>query len=342
MYAVDFFCGAGGLTRGLLNAGVKVIFGIDYDKDCQKTYESNNRPAKFLHADLRTLDPGDLLPYIGNIPSEKMLFAACAPCQPFTKQRSIKNLHQRNLIGEFSRFVKEFNPGYVFIENVPGLARVGGFSSYRRFKKILRDLGHQFEEGILDAKEYGVPQTRRRLIFISSRINTIPIPQKINGPGLQPLVTVRDTILSLPPLNAGEVDPDIPNHYASNLEAINLERIKNTPPDGGDRRSWPASLTLECHRNGYNGHTDVYGRMWWDRPAPALTGRCDSLSNGRYGHPEQNRAISLREAARLQSFKDNYIFYGSSKNHIALQIGNAVPVKLAEVIGLQFLSNADR
>ncbi len=159
------------------------------------------------------------------------------------------------------------------------------------------------------------------------------LPPRTHGPGLLPYWTVRDAVCHYPPIRAGETHPSIPNHRAAALSALNLERIQRVPPDGGDRRSWPPGLTLPCHRNGYEGHTDVYGRMWWDRPAPTLTTRCDSLSNGRYGHPQQHRAISLREAAALQSFPDDYIFYGGSKRSIALQIGNAVPVRLAETLG---------
>jgi len=128
-----------------------------------------------------------------------------------------------------------------------------------------------------------------------------------------------------------------PNHEAANLSELNLRRLRHTPHDGGDRRSWPSQLVLACHRGDHNGHTDVYGRMYWDRAAPTLTGKCNSISNGRYGHPCQDRAISLREAASLQTFRDDYVFYGPSK-HIAIQIGNAVPVRLAEVLGRQLLA----
>ena len=341
LFAIDFFCGAGGLTRGFLNVGIQVILGIDSDSNCRITYESNNSPAKFLCSDIRDLDPEDISKYIKDIPRNQIIFAGCAPCQPFTKQRSkTKYPEQRTLLSEFARFVKAFKPGHVFVENVPGIRKaVEKESPYREFIELLDDLKYNFLDGVVDAKNYSVPQTRRRLILLASRFRKMEMPQPTHGSGLLPYPTVREAIAGYAPIKAGETHPKIPNHRASDLSPINLKRITNTSPNGGDRRDWPPDLRLECHKNGYNGHTDVYGRMWWDKPAPALTSRCNSLSNGRYGHPKQNRAISLREAAKLQSFDDSYIFHASSINHMALQIGNAVPVKLAEAVGKAFYVN---
>ena len=164
------------------------------------------------------------------------------------------------------------------------------------------------------------------------------LPDQTHGRGLSPYATVRDAIRRFPMLRAGSEHETIPNHSAAEISEINMERLRNTPHDGGDRRSWPERLILSCHRNGYQGHTDVYGRMYWDsKPAPALTGKCNSVSNGRYGHPTQNRAISLREAAAIQTFPDDYVFYGS-KVSIALQIGNAVPALLGRVLGEHVLN----
>ena len=151
--------------------------------------------------------------------------------------------------------------------------------------------------------------------------------------------TVRDAIAKFPEISAGGHNDSVPNHQASALSAINLERIQHTPHSGGDRRSWPPRLILKCHNNGHTGHTDVYGRMDWDKVAPTLTARCYSLSNGRYGHPTQDRAISLREAAALQSFSDEYVFYGTFVS-IGRQIGNAVPVKMAEAMGKYIVRSA--
>ena len=167
---------------------------------------------------------------------------------------------------------------------------------------------------------------------MASKFAKIQIPEPTHGPGRIPYETVERAIGHFPPIKAGDTHSLVPNHRASCLSSLNLERLRNTPPDGGDRNDWPGDLQLPCHRGSYKGHTDVYGRMWWGRPAPALTCKCHSLSNGRYGHPEQNRAISLREAAALQTFPDDYIFYSNSKEEYGDQIGNAVPVRLAREI----------
>jgi DNA (cytosine-5)-methyltransferase 1 len=342
MIALDFFCGAGGLTRGFLNAGISVVLGIDMDERCRDTYEKNNHPSRFLAADVRKLTVEDIRPFISGVSRDNLLLAACAPCQPFTKLGNDTSDGKATLLGQFARFVKELQPGQVFVENVPGLTKIQGHSTYRRFRKVLAELGYECVEGVPDAKAYGVPQTRRRFVMFASKEIKPTLPPPTHGPGLIPYATVREAIAAYPPIGAGETHPHVPNHRASALSPINLKRIRNTPHNGGDRRAWSSKLKLKCHTNGHNGHTDVYGRMWWDYPAPALTCRCDSLSNGRYGHPEQDRAISLREAARLQSFDDNYVFYGNSKNHLAAQIGNAVPVKLAEAIGRHMLALTGR
>ncbi|MBC8872619.1 MAG: DNA cytosine methyltransferase [Planctomycetes bacterium] len=338
MIAVDFFCGAGGLTRGLLNSGVSVDLGIDSDDRCRETYVRNNPSVSFLAVDVRDVQYQQIRQYLGNIDCNELLFAGCAPCQPFSQQRKRSGKPGvGTLLGCFSEFVQEVLPGQVFIENVPGITRVSGYSTYRRFIRTLEDCGYEYDEGVVDAKSYGVPQNRRRYILIAMRGVTPSLPPKVCGPGLLPFRTVRETIRQYPRIRAGQQHSSIANHVAADISEINMERLRHTPQNGGDRRAWPSHLVLACHSSDYNGHSDVYGRMWWDKPAPALTGRCHSISNGRYGHPSQNRAISLREAASLQTFEGDYIFYGSNK-HIALQIGNAVPVKLAEHVGRHLLA----
>lgn len=194
-----------------------------------------------------------------------------------------------------------------------------------------------YEYQILNAKSYGVPQNRRRLILIASRIITPIFPVATHGDGLLPYVTVYDAIHRFPALEAGEVHEEIANHRAAGLSTLNLQRILATPHDGGGRVDWPPHLVLACHANGHAGHTDVYGRMAWNSISPTLTSKYFSISNGRFGHPEQNRAISLREAAALQSFPDDYVFEGSMQE-VGRQIGNAVPVLLAQKIGEQLLA----
>lgn len=338
MRAIDFFCGAGGLTRGLLDAGIEVEAGLDADVRCQESYEKNNRPARFLHKDIAELTAGEVWKTLGSRRTGDLLIAACAPCQPFSKHRRAPATRDPDatLLGAFARIVEQIKPGQVLVENVPGLAKVKGFSTYRRFLKMLRSNSYQIAEGVLDAKNFGVPQTRRRYVLLAVRGRSISLPEELHGQYGLPYITVKDAIAHYPAISSGSRHKTVPNHETAMISEKNIKRLRMTPHNGGDRRAWPASLVLDCHKDDYEGHTDVYGRMAWDRPAPTLTGKCHSISNGRYGHPTQNRAISLREAASLQTFPDSYVFYGN-RQHIAQQIGNAVPVKFAEVLGQHLL-----
>jgi len=336
MVALDFFCGAGGLTRGFLNMGIEVLAGIDLNESCRRTYESNNRPARFISGDLRVLLAADILPLVDDIPRNELIFMGCAPCQPFSKQRREVSRDGGTLLERFGRLVEEFLPGYVVIENVPGIAKIPGNSTYRRFLKRLNKAGYNFVHGKLDAKWYGVAQTRNRWVVIACREEMPSLPDKTHGTDTMPFVSVRNAIDGYPRIRAGEQSIAVPNHRAAQISEANLLRLAATPRNGGGRVDWPDELVLKCHRK-YKGHSDVYGRMKWDSPAPTLTCKCFSISNGRYGHPEQHRAISLREAAKLQSFADDYIFYGESQACIGAQIGNAVPVKMAEALARKLL-----
>jgi len=340
MIAFDFFCGAGGLTRGLLDAGINVVAGFDLDGRCRQSYEHNNPHARFVPADLRKLSIAELKMHSHGVPFSEMLFAGCAPCQPFSTY--IKNGVCRpdaTLLVEFGRLIEGALPGQVLMENVPGLARGEGHSTFKRFLHVLDANDYEYVHGIVDARHFGVPQRRRRLILIAMRHRQPTMPRERCGQGALPFRTVRQAISHFPPIDAGQSHPEIPNHVASGITELNIERLRQTPHDGGSWRSWPKHLQLACHaKDSYSKgyYTDAYGRMAWDAPAPTLTCRCNSISSGRYGHPEQDRAISLHEAAVLQSFPDDYIFFGSTK-HIAQQIGNAVPVRLAEVFGRHIL-----
>ena len=349
--AIDCFCGCGGTTRGLLDSGIRVVKGIDVDPACEETYSLNNKPARFVCRDLTDMTPLELMENVKLDPDDFLLLSGCAPCQPFSKQRpkgegemegseSQLSDGRRSLLLSFGMFVEALQPEFVFVENVPGIQKVAGNSTFRRFLRILETCGYNYDFGVVDAKKYGVPQSRARFILIASLLAPIEIPEPTHGKlkGLRPYRTVWSSISRLPGIRAGQGHRRIPNHVAWRLSEQNLKRIRATPPDGGDRRDWPERLRLKCHK-GVQGHTDVYGRMWWDRPAPALTCRCVSLSNGRYGHPEQNRAISLREAAALQTFKADFKFRGSA-DKIASLIGNAVPVNFARVFGDVFQSCA--
>ncbi|MDB6063859.1 MAG: hypothetical protein JWR26_67 [Pedosphaera sp.] len=340
LLGIDFFCGCGGTTRGFLDSGIKVVKGIDSDGRCKETFEHNNSPAIFECNDVYAITSEHVLKNISLEPGDHLLLSGCAPCQPFSQQnRKRDNDGRRALLLQFGRFVEDIRPSFVFVENVPGIQRVTGNSAFRRFLKLLDDAGYEYDYDIVDAKDYGVPQSRARLILVASRLGPIRLPQKTHGTGasLLPYNTVGSAIKKYPPLLAGETHAWVPNHVASSISPRNLERLQYTPPDGGGRAHWPRHMWLECHKD-QESHSDVYGRMFWDRPAPALTCRCTSISNGRYGHPDQDRAISVREAAALQTFPETFLFFGAKKN-ISSQIGNAVPVLIAKLFGKHFLSH---
>ena len=332
MRAIDLFCGAGGLTLGLRRAGWAVVAGVDVDDAVRETYEKNNPGVRFVSADIRSVSDQESRTLAGAVPPTELLLAGCAPCQPFSKQRraGLRRHGDAILLGQFARLVRALEPTVVLMENVPGIATVPGFSSFRRFLKTLLDSGYRCDHGILNARDFGVPQHRRRYVLLASRCGSPTLPSRADADRPKH-PTVRAAIERFPPIGAGDEDPSTPNHCAAGLSSTNLRRIRKTPPDGGSRRDWPDHLRLDCHRK-TPGFSDVYGRMWWDRVAPTLTSRCNSLSNGRFGHPEQDRAISLREAAALQTFPDDYEFFGA-KNRIAQWIGNAVPVSFAEALG---------
>lgn len=320
------------MTRGLLDAGIEVQFGLDINPACAETYEHNNG-IPYLCRNIINVDPAELIrdyPVLND--NDELLLVGCAPCQPFSKQRHLLHEHVAvNLLDEFGRMVEAMEPACVLIENVPGIQNKGA-AVFNRFLGLLEAMEYHTFYGVVNAMNYGVPQKRKRLLLIASREFVPAEPPHTHGPDLLPYVTVRDAIERFPEIAAGENNADFFNHQASSLSQTNLERIMATPQDGGSRTDWPDNLILDCHNNGYKGHTDVYGRMSWDAVSPTLTSKCFSLSNGRFGHPEQNRAISLREAAALQSFDDDYEFFGN-KGEIGKQIGNAVPVLLARRIG---------
>ncbi len=341
MIAVDLFCGAGGLTRGLLNAGVDVVLGIDSNEDCRRTFEKNNKPATFLCKDIRSVTAAQVRRCFPPRRKQQLLLVGCAPCQPFSSyRRGFGESPESKLLREFGRLARHLKPDWILIENVPGLANVPGFSTFRRFRKVLADLKYSIASGVIDAKAFGVPQTRRRFVMIGAKRVQPTLPNPTHGPDKLAYATVREAISGYPVLRAGREHAEVANHRAAAVSELNLTRIRNTPTDGGRRLDWSEDLQLDCHRN-HEGHSDVYGRMRWDAPAPTLTCRCYSISNGRYGHPTQQRAISFREAAAIQTFPDDYVFFGKSHRSLGTQIGNAVPVLLAEIMGRHILSMAE-
>lgn len=229
------------------------------------------------------------------------------------------------------------------IENVPGIQNVDDSADgpFRRFTNLLNELGYFYTSFVARSETFGVPQRRKRLVMIASLISEVEKPAPTHGDSLLPFKTVRDAISDLPTLAAGKCHIEDKLHVSAAMREKNLLRIQHTP-EGGDRRNWPKNLINECHKN-YSGHTDTYGRMCWDLPAPTLTTKCHSYTNGRFGHPDttQNRAISIREAACLQTFPRDYVFHGNLGS-MARQIGNAVPTKLAERFGLTILEHYRR
>ena len=338
---VDLFCGSGGLTCGLRRAGIDMVLGVDKE-DYRTTYEKNNKKSVFWKTSIEGVTGDEILKKIDLSKNDKFLLAACAPCQPFSLRNKNRNSEtvdddRKNLLCEVVRIIKEMKrkPDVIFAENVPGIQENPIFIQFQDF---LFSLYYSVASRVINAADYGTPQNRRRLILIARKDGHIDFPRKTHGDGADPHLTVRDALKGLPPISAGGESEGFFNHHCRALSPLNLKRINTIPKDGGSRDSLSRSLVLECHKKENVVHKDVYGRMAWDKPAPTLTTRCVSLTNGRFGHPTQNRAISVREAARLQGFPDSYVFYGTGIDSEAKQVGNAVPVPLAEAFGRHFTS----
>ena len=354
--AVDLFCGAGGVTRGLLDAGIDVIAGFDIDPSLEKVYQENNiRPngkkVQYNNKKVEELTLEDIEKLVGtkeqrDKEGEKFLLAGCAPCQPFSlknKDRLNPKDPRRTLLKYFADLVDKTLPDFVFMENVAGIANLeSDVLSY--FMDILEKHKYKCDKGVLNALQYGVPQNRKRYVLLASKEREVSLPKGLYDGKERPFKTVEHTIKDLPKITAGETTEPISNHISPKLAPINLERIRATKPSGGRRKDWPERLRYRCHYdekgNPKGGHSDIGGRMDWKKPAPTLTTRFTSYTTGAYGHPEQDRAISLKEGALLQSFPNDYIFYGTP-GQIARQIGNAVPPKMAEEFGQYFISNCN-
>jgi DNA (cytosine-5)-methyltransferase 1 len=338
---VDFFCGCGGTSAGLRASGGLVILGLDNDRDASQTFRDNFPEAAFIEGDIRGVPTVEVRERIAATGTRPLLFCGCAPCQPFSRQngqRYTKADDRADLLDHFCDFVLECDPEFVLIENVAGIQDLGPESPIHRAERLLRRHGYSVRLGALDAQDYGVPQRRKRVFLLASKsaIGRPELPPATHGKGRSnpSLPTVGEAIGHLPPLEAGECHPTISNHSAARLSPTNLKRIKSIPV-GGSRRDLPQELLLDCHKRDDPVFTDVYGRLRYDKPASAMTTRCVSLSNGRFGHPTQDRAISGREAAALQTFSEDFVFSGALTS-IARQVGNAVPVKLAAAMGAVF------
>lgn len=336
--AVDLFCGAGGLTHGLLKAGVKVGAGVDCVAACRYAYSHNNEGAEYLQRDVRDIHGNDLTRYLRGekkIKGDVSLLAGCAPCQTFSSyNRKASSSDPRwHLLGEFLRLVKETMPDLVTMENVPELANK---SIFKTFVEGLKNLGYGTPSWqVVHCEQYGLPQHRRRLVLLASRFGHIDILSPAQF-GAKPS-TVRDAIGSLPQVKAGETTAADPLHRTFSMSELNLKRIRASRP-GGTWRDWPEELRCPCHKKASGAsYQSVYGRMCWDQPSPTMTTQFVNFGTGRFGHPEQDRALTLREAAILQSFPANYQFVAPGDEieitPIARMIGNAVPVVIGELIG---------
>lgn len=335
--AVDLFCGAGGLTRGLLDAGISVAAGYDVDEACRFPYEHNNAGAAFKKVSVADLTAETLAAHYPD--GHTRILVGCAPCQTFSKYTQgldNENDPKWTLLDEFGRIVRELKPDIVTMENVPELQRHPIFD---RFLDTLTAEGFHFNadrsKQIVYCPDYGIPQHRRRLVLVASRLGPIELIAPTH-PG-DKRRTVRDALKGLTPLKAGQVSRKDSLHRCSELSPINLKRIQHSKP-GGTWRDWPRELVARCHRK-KKGKTypSVYGRMEWDKPSPTITTQFFGFGNGRFGHPTQSRAITLREGAILQSFPSDYEFVEEDGEYcfktIGRLIGNAVPVRLGEIVG---------
>ena len=333
LVAVDLFCGVGGLTHGLQKVGIEVVAGIDNDESCEYAYEKNNK-SKFISKNITDFT-GEELKKLYPKDSIKIL-VGCAPCQTFS-QHTLKNKNRDKdekwrLLYEFLRLVKDSQPDFISMENVPQLRK---YKVFQDFVNGLEEEGYFVSYKLVNASKYGIPQRRIRLVLLASKNKNIDlIPETHNSKNCP---TVMDVIKNFSRIKDGGADKEDLLHRSWRLSPINKKRIKQSK-QGGSWLDWDKDLILECHKK-KNGATykAVYGRMKWNKPSPTITTQFYSYGTGRFGHPTQNRAISLREGAMLQTFPRDYKFCKDDKeisfSEIGRHIGNAIPIKLGEVIG---------
>ncbi|MFQ1801350.1 DNA cytosine methyltransferase [Aeromonas veronii] len=330
--AIDLFCGSGAVTLGLKQAGFHVVGAVDLAPQACLTYKANHPEVNLIEEDIVNLDPSCFDSVVKN---GLDLLVVCAPCQPFSSQNRKKSIAdpRRDLVSESLKFIDRFEPEIVFLENVPGLAATSIFSSYT---EALKARGYDVSAPMkLDASKLGVAQRRYRMVLLASKNIDI---HKLSSFSEQPMRTVRDLISDLPVPPIGRTSAADVLHFSRKHSDLNLRRLSYIPKNGGSRYALPIELQLKCHQNKKNGSfSDVYGRMKWDDVAPTLTTGCTDITRGRFAHPEQNRGMTLREAARLQSFPDSYIFLGNA-GQIATQIGNAVPPAMMQTIAVTLIT----
>lgn len=328
---VDLFCGIGGLTHGFVLEKFNVVAGIDADESCRYAFEKNNR-ANFYAEDLDTLSSDFVDSLFGGV--ETRILVGCAPCQAFsTYSRKYKHNDKWKMLYAFGRTIGEIRPEIISMENVANLKDYNQGRVFKDFLAVLDKNNYSVNWEIVDSSLYGVPQHRKRLILFASRFGRIDLLEPTCS---DKRVTVSEAIGGLPPIEDGETHPEDLLHRSRKLSPINKKRIRATPYGGG-WKDWPEELLLECHKKKTGkSFGSVYGRMVWGDVAPTVTTQCIGLGNGRFGHPEQDRAISLREAALFQTFPTDYAFFDPktrlSESRLSRHIGNAVPVNLGRII----------
>ncbi len=327
---VDLFCGIGGLSHGFVLEKFDVVAGIDLDSTCKYSYEENNQ-ARFLHMDLAKASPKEIAILF---PKKSIrILVGCAPCQAFsTLSQKYKGNDKWKLLYSFAKIIDQTKPDIISMENVPNLLKYAEGKNFNYFLKVLKRNNYEVTYQIVNAADYGVPQNRHRLILVASKFGKIELIKPTHSKNK---ISIRSAIGHLPAIMDGQQLPSDPIHRARKLSPLNKKRIKATP-EGGGWKDWPSNLLLECHKkDSGKTFTSVYGRMKWDDVAPTLTTQCTGLGNGRFGHPEQDRAISFREAAILQSFPESYTLCDPKSEftpNLETHIGNAVPVNLGRMI----------
>jgi len=336
--AADLFCGSGSVSAALASAGFRIAFAVDNDASAKRTYTKNHPATCFFDFDIKKVNLERAKESLQGRPLT--VLAVCAPCQPFSSQNRKRNSADQRapLVLEALRFAKALDPESIWVENVPGIVRS---EAKQQLRAGLSALGYRFSDPIrISATDLGVPQRRVRSIFVASKSNSVLERFewfRTNTSG-NASPTARMAFHGLKTLDAGEQCPKDPLHRARRHATITLQRLRAIPKDGGSRSALPDELQLACHRNlSAKSFPDVYGRMAWDMPAPTLTTGCTDVTKGRFAHPEQDRAITLREAARLQTFPDTYKFEGTP-TQIARLIGNAVPYEMARQIFCRLFS----
>ena len=341
---IDLYCGIGGSSLGFQNAGFDVRLGVDIDSHACKTY-TENLGIKSIETDILEYNPKQCMRDAKLEKEEIDIAICCPPCQGFSRIRRNGEEDPRNdLIEDTAEFVIKLQPSVIIFENVKGILSTKFIEKFEKFKKLLSKK-YILSDKVLNAVNYGIPQNRERVFLfgIKKSVSKEPLsfPSITHGDEdpekkeqtLLPFVTIKDVIGNLPSLASGEKSDKISHHKATDHKNRSIERFEHIPKNGGSRTDLPEKYVLSCHKN-FSGFNDVYGRMWWDKPAPTLTGGCLTPSKGRFLHPEDNRGLTVREVLRIQTFPDNFHFSFEDIKKVGNFIGNSVPPEWMKIIAL--------